>query len=137
MKYTYTAVITYDERSHRYHCRVPDLNGCISSGRDLSEALDMIQDAAAVWLVSSEDHGDPFIPPTPQSKVAHQPDDYLSIIRIDTIKYRAETDTRAVRKSVSIPAWMANLAGRYGMNLSQLLQDALRAAFEAHNGHHI
>ena len=56
--------------------------------------------------------------------------DILSLIQIDTIRYRAETDTHAVRKSVSLPAWMANLASRYGMNLSQILQDSLRKTFE-------
>jgi len=49
-----------------------------------------------------------------------------SLIQIDTIAYRALTDTRAVRKNVSIPAWMANLADKRGINCSKVLQDALR-----------
>lgn len=51
------------------------------------------------------------------------------MIRVDTIAYRALTDTRAVRKNVSLPAWMVNLADRQGINCSQLLQDALRKQF--------
>ena len=130
MKYTYTAVITPDESKGKNYCRVPDLKGCITTGKDLCDAIDMIRDAACVWLVSAEDHGEIIPAPTPQSSISHEADDILSIIQIDTIQYRAETDTHAVRKSVSIPAWMANLAGRYGMNLSQILQDSLRSAFE-------
>lgn len=131
MKYTYTAVITPDETGSKFYCRVPDLPGCVTTGNTLSDAIDMIQDAASVWLLSAEEHGDPVIPPTPQQSVPHEPQEILSILQIDTIRYRAETDTRAVRKSVSLPAWMANLASRYGMNLSQILQDGLRAAIEA------
>lgn len=48
------------------------------------------------------------------------------MIQVDTIVYRAQTDTKAVRKNVSLPAWMANLADMRGINCSQLLQDALR-----------
>ena len=47
------------------------------------------------------------------------------IIRIDTLAYRAATDTRAVRKNVSLPAWMAALAEKRGVNCSQVLQDGL------------
>lgn len=36
------------------------------------------------------------------------------------------SDTRAVRKNVSLPAWMATMAERRGVNCSQILQDALR-----------
>ena len=131
MKYTYTAVISPDEKTGKYFCRVPDLPGCITSGKTLDEAIDMISDAASVWLVSAEDHDDSVIEPTPQNMITHSNNDILSVIQIDTLRYREETDTHAVRKSVSIPAWMSNIASKYGMNLSQILQDALRSAIEA------
>lgn len=51
------------------------------------------------------------------------------MFRIDTLKYRMETDTHAVRKNVSLPAWMATLADQRGVNCSQVLQDALRNLF--------
>ena len=41
MKYTYTAVISPDEKTGKYFCRVPDLPGCITSGKTLDEAIDM------------------------------------------------------------------------------------------------
>ena len=130
MKYTYTAVITPDKEGKKFYCRVPDLDGCITTAGSLSEAIDMIHDAASVWLVSAEDHGDPIIEPTPQKSIRHTANDILSVIQIDTIRYRAETDTHAVRKSVSIPAWMANLAGKYNLNLSRILQEGIRSAIE-------
>ena len=34
-------------------------------------------------------------------------------------------DTKAVRKNVSLPAWMVNLADKRGINCSKVLQDAL------------
>ncbi|MCR5675371.1 MAG: type II toxin-antitoxin system HicB family antitoxin [Lachnospiraceae bacterium] len=131
MNYTYTAVITPDKHEKKFYCRVPDLDGCVTTAATLSEAIDMIRDAASVWLVSAEDHGEPVIKPTPQKSIPRDENDILSVIQIDTIRYRAETDTHAVRKSVSIPAWMANIAGKYGLNLSKILQDGIQSAIEA------
>ena len=127
MKYTYTAVITSNDG--KYYCRVPDLPGCITTGKNLSDAIDMITDAASAWILSHEDDNEPVIEPTPQSLIQHERDDILSIIQIDSLKYRAETDTRAVRKNVSLPAWMATLADKRGINCSQVLQDGLMAKF--------
>ena len=57
--------------------------------------------------------------------------DILSVISIDTIDYRARTETRAVRKNVSLPAWMAKLVEKRGINCSQVLQESLMKVFKA------
>ena len=125
MIYMYSATFTTED-SYVY-ARVPDLPGCISSGHSIEEAIDLITDAASVWLVSAEDDGDDIPAPSAQSDLDVPADTVLSLIRVDTIAYRAATDTRAVRKNVSLPAWMANLADKRGINCSQVLQDGLLA----------
>lgn len=125
MKYTYTALFIPKEDGSGYICRVPDLPGCISSGSSLDEAIDMITDAACGWLCVAEDEDLDIAAPTPQNQIEHESGDVLSLIRVDTIAYRAQTDTRSVRKNVSLPAWMANLADKRGINCSQVLQEGL------------
>ena len=112
MKYSYTAVITPTEDGTEFYARVPDLPGCITTGSDVDDCIDLISDAMALWLVSAEDHGDPIPQASKQSDIPREADSVLSIIQADTIAYRALTDTRAVRKNVSLPAWMANLADK-------------------------
>ena len=133
MKYIYTAVFTPDEDSTKILARVPDLPGCITTGRDLQDAIDQITDAASLWLVVAEDDGMTIPVATAQSAIEYDAGAELSMIRVDTIAYRAITDTRAVRKNVSLPAGMVNLADRQGINCSQLLQDALRKQFGVAN----
>lgn len=128
MKYIYTAVFSEDENG-KVFARVPDLPGCITTGKDLQDAIEQITDAAACWLVVAEDEDDAIPAATAQADVPHAAEDQLSFIQIDTIAYRAMTDTKAVRKNVSLPAWMVNLADKQGINCSQLLQDALRRQF--------
>lgn len=131
MKYLYSAVISPMEGSPGWCARVPDLPGCVTTGMDIPEAVDMITDAASLWLVAAEDKGLEIVPPTPQHALVRGRDDICSLIQVDTIAYRAMTDTRSVRKNVSLPAWMANLADKRGINCSQVLQDGLRARLES------
>jgi predicted RNase H-like HicB family nuclease len=131
MKYIYTAVFTPDENGSKFYARIPDLPGCITTGSDLQDAIEQITDAASGWLVVAEDEGIEFSRPTPQADISTESGDYLSLISIDTIAYRAKTDTRAVRKNVSLPAWMAAMADTRGINCSQILQDGLMAKLNA------
>ncbi|MBP5212776.1 MAG: type II toxin-antitoxin system HicB family antitoxin [Pyramidobacter sp.] len=129
MKYMYNATFTPNEDGG-YYARVPDLPGCITTGKDLADAIDQIGDAMSAWLVVAEDEGLPIAAPTPQDKIVREPTTLCSIIKADTLAYRARTDSHAVRKNVSLPAWMSALADKLNINYSQLLQEALRKRLE-------
>lgn len=131
MVYIYTAVFKPLEDGTGFYASVPDLPGCITTGRDLSDAITQISDAASGWLVVAEDEGLPIAAPTPQAKIESPDDAIFSLIQIDTVTYRARTDTRSVRKNVSLPAWMANMADKRGINCSQVLQDGLMKRLNA------
>ena len=125
MKYIYTATFVPNEDETKYYCRVPDLPGCITTAGSIEEAIELIPEAASGWLVVAEDEGNIIPAATPQHMLDIPENAACSIIRIDTFAYRAATDTRAVRKNVSLPAWMAALAEKRGVNCSQVLQDGL------------
>jgi antitoxin HicB len=73
----------------------------------------------------AEDNGDPINPPSPQDQIDVPEGTLKSLIQVDTLKYRAQTDTRSVRKNVSLPAWMSAMADRHHINCSQVLQEGL------------
>ncbi len=127
MKYMYTA--TFKEKKGKVYARIPDLKGCISTGKNYEDAIEQITDAACGWLVVAEDEGMVIPEPTPQYELITDEKITYSLIYIDTISYRAKTDNRSVRKNVSMPAWMAYMADRLGINCSQVLQESLLAKF--------
>lgn len=127
MKYIYTATFSPNKDNTKFYARIPDLPGCITTGNSLQDAIEQITDAASGWLVVAEDEGLETVPPTPQSEIQTDDESLFSLIQIDTIAYRARTDTRAVRKNVSLPAWMAAMADKRGINCSQVLQEGLAA----------
>lgn len=131
MKYIYTALFEPKDDGAGFSACIPDLHGCVSSGKDLADAIEQISDAANVWLVAAEDEGLPIPAPTPQAELSHSASAIFSLIQLDTLAYRALTDTKAVRKNVSLPAWMANMADKRGINCSQVLQEGLMKRFEA------
>lgn len=131
MKYIYTATFKPNEDGTKYYRRVPDLPGCTTTGSDIDDAIEMITDAANEWLVVTEDEGDNIPAATPQHELDIPKNAICSIICIDTFAYRAATDNRAVRKNVSLPAWMAALAEKHGVNYSQVLQESLMQLLSA------
>ena len=109
-----------------YQVQVPDLPSCVTSGADAREALEMAQDALSACLLTLEDHHLPLPEPSAPlpSKIRGA---LLALVAVDTFAYRVQTDTRAVRKSVSLPSWMAETAEKRGISFSKVLQDSLRA----------
>lgn len=125
MRYLYTAILTPREDGS-YEARVPDIEHCVTSGRDAADAIDMVSDAATLMLTCLEDDNTPIAAPTPYQSVIVPQGSIATLISLDTDRYRIANNTRAVRKNVSLPAWMATMAEQRGVNCSQVLQDALR-----------
>lgn len=126
MKNVYSAILTPIPDTGGYAARVPDVNGCITTGTDVQDTLDNIRDALAACLCTLEDFGQPVPVPTVPESIQHDEGSLIALVDVDTLKYREETDTRAVRKNVSMPAWLLNMADARGINCSQVLQDALK-----------
>ena len=126
MIYVYPAIFTPDT-SCGYSIDFPDIPGCVTDGKDLVEAMEMAEDALASCLCVYEDEGIE-IPKISDAKVLEEqnPESFIALIKADTLQYRAETDNRAVRKNVSVPAWLCTKAERANINFSQMLQEALK-----------
>lgn len=129
MKCVYAAVLTPIPGDGGYAARVPDVNGCITTGADVQETIDNIKDALAACLCTLEDFNHPVPTPSAPETIEHDSASIIALVDVDTLKYREETDTRAVRKNVSMPAWLLNMAETRGVNCSQVLQEALKKQF--------
>ena len=109
-----------------YTVTVPDIPGCITEGKSVKEAVDMARDAINMFLVDLEDDRQPIPQPSLPEKILAPDGAIAALVPVDTDSYRIASDNRAVRKNVSLPAWMANMVDKRGVNCSQVLQDALR-----------
>lgn len=104
----------------------PDVPGCLTCGGDYADALACAEDALNLLLMHMEDTRQPLPAPSDPASIAIQPGQVLALVPVDTEAYRRTTSNRAVKRTLTIPAWMAYQAEERGINLSQTLQDALR-----------
>lgn len=67
-------------------------------------------------------------PPASDIKDVHTSgSEFVTLIACDTLEYRKFYSGRAVKKTLSIPAWLNTMAEKEDINFSAVLQRALKA----------
>lgn len=125
MYYVYPALFKPNNNGG-YIITVPDVSGCVTGGKTLEESMKMVKDALCGCLCVLEDENIKPEPATSPSDVELDGNSFVALIEADTTKYRSEHDNKAVRKNVSLPAWLNAKAEQAHINCSQVLQEALR-----------
>ena len=128
MKLTYPAVFYEDGGS--YAVEVPDLPGCVSGGNSLAEAILMGTDAASGWVLTELEDGKPVPKASPIKKIRHEPGGFVSLLVLDMDAYAEKYGDKAVRKNLTIPAWLNTFAEERNINFSKVLQDSLITLYE-------
>ncbi|MCI8423178.1 MAG: HicB family protein [Lawsonibacter sp.] len=122
MKLAYPIVLTPDPSG--YVVFVPDLN-INTEGRNIAEAIDMAADAIGLCGISLQDLGREIPapstapPPCAEGEIA-------AFALVDFDACRRAHEQRSVRKSVTIPAYLNELAEAAHINFSQILQEGLK-----------
>jgi len=122
MKYVYPAILYPDDG--KIGVTVPDLPGCHTFGDDMADALLTAKDAVEMWLWNAENEN-LAIPPASENPPI-KPNETLSLIAADTEEYRKANDTRAIKKTLSIPSWLNHQAEKANAPFSQILQEGLK-----------
>lgn len=126
MKLVYPAVFTpYEDDSGGYAVEFPDLPGCVTGGDDMAEAVFMAEDAASGWVLTELEDGKAAPKATEIKEVAHGADQFVSLIALDMDAYAAKYGSNAVKKTLTIPAWLNTFVEQNGISCSKVLQEAL------------
>jgi len=125
MKYVYTAIFTPVEEG--YSVCIPDLPGCITSGRNIVEAMQMADDAGCVWLWDAEKNKASIPGATPINQITVEASQIKTLVLLDIDEYRRVNDNRVIKKPLTIPSWLNTMAEQAGIDFSQVLQEALKA----------
>lgn len=126
MKLVYPACFyPCEEKPGAYTVIVPDLPGCVSEGDTLAEAVIMGTDAASGWVLDELEDGRAAPAATPLSAVKTDDGGFVSMLVLDMDAYADKYGKKAVRKNLTIPAWLDTMASRKNINFSSVLQKAL------------
>ena len=106
---------------------VPDFD-INTEGRDFADAIFMARDAISLTGITYEDMGKELpSPSTLEAVINAHPEAMVSLVDVDFTEYRKMNDRRAVRRNVSLPYWLNYKAEQAGLNVSAVLQKALKA----------
>ncbi len=123
--YTFKAVFTA-ESNGAYSVRFPRLDGCYTQGDSFEEARRMAEEAMSLHLYGMEKDGENI----PQSDIndayAVGANEMLVPVIAWMTPFRDAMENRAVKKTLTIPAWLNEAAESRGVNYSQVLQAALK-----------
>lgn len=125
MRYVYPAIFTQEKNG--YSVIFPDLEGCYTCGDDLKDAIYMAEDVLAFTLFDYEKTGLSVPAPGELSSIKTLENQFVNYIACDTIEYQRRHNNKAVKKTLSIPEWLNEIATARGINFSQVLQDALKS----------
>lgn len=103
----------------------PDLPECMTQGDNMQEAYEMAVDALGLALTSREQEGEEIPAASELNQLALSKDEYCVVIEFDMLAYKKRTNSKAVKKTLSIPEWLNEEATALGINFSQVLQEAL------------
>lgn len=123
MKAIYPVVFTHLEDGYMVY--VPDLE-CNTQGDDLTQAIEMARDVIGLMCMDMEDDGKALPAPSAIHSVPVHDDDFVSLVDVDVDAYRRAHSQRSVRRNVSLPCWLNEKADQAGLNVSAILQAALK-----------
>ena len=122
----------YEEYEGNYSVIFPDLNHLATCGDTLQQAMEMAVDCLAGYLYTAK-HEIESIPAPSQLKdidIDSEYDDYknafVKMVAVDVEEYAKKYFEKSVKKTLTIPSWLNDIAVENNINFSQVLQNALK-----------
>ena len=128
-KMFYPAIFT-PEDDGGFSVSFPDIEGCFTQGETIEEAYEMAFDALGLALSFLEDEKRVIPLPSAPNKISLNENEFVVIIEFDMLEYHKKHNSKAVKKTLTIPQWLNEEATALGVNFSQVLQEALLAKIE-------
>jgi predicted RNase H-like HicB family nuclease len=121
MLISYPALIYKD--GDAFSIEFPDLPGCVTFGNTISDALVSASEALGLFVATLIEEDLAVAPPSDLTKQKSEKGFY-SLVTTDVDNYFSES--KSVKKTLTIPKWLNVKAERSGINFSNVLQTAIK-----------
>ena len=123
-KYLFPAIFTIDDDG--VSVELPDLPGCLTCGSNQEEAFEMVKDALSLHLYGMEQDGDDIPAPSKLNQLKLDQNQYSVLVEVWMPVFRDQMANRAIKKTLTIPKWLNDVAEQKHVNFSHILQNALK-----------
>lgn len=121
MKFIYPALFRVEDGA--YWVEFPDLTGCQTYGESLSETVMNAKEALEGYTISIMENKEKLPEPSDITSIKCENGAFATLIDVDISAYLNKS--KAIKKTLTIPQWLNDMAVEKGINFSQTLQDAL------------
>ena len=108
-----------------YAIDFPDLPGTHAQCKKLSDVQQEAEESLCSYLLAAKLVGEEVSAPSPTLQLREG--EMAAVITADLESYEKRHDEKPVRKTVSLPQWMAKEAEKKKISLSKALQETLKA----------
>ena len=124
-RYIYPAIFDYADDG--ISIEFPDLPGCLPCAHTTEDAIKNAREALGLHLYCMEKDKDEIPEPTPIVKIKLESNQAVVLVEAWMPLLRDAIENRAVKKTLTIPKWLNDLAEDKHVNFSHILQEALKA----------
>ena len=121
MKLIYPAIFHHEDES--YWVEFPDFPGCHTYADTIDEALFSAQEALAGHCIVMLEQKHPLPASSSIESLCLSDNSFSTLINTDISNYLNRE--KAIKKTLTIPAWLNDLATEKNIKFSELLQEAL------------
>lgn len=124
-RYCYVAILNYDEDG--IAIEFPDLPGCYpcADKDDTEGALKNAKEALGLHIWGMEQDGEELPVASAITDISLEKNQIPALIDVFMPPIRERINSKFVKKTLSLPAWLAAKADEEGVNCSRLFQNAL------------
>ena len=104
--------------------KFPDVEGAFTQGINIQEAYEMAEEVLGVILAQSDNY---FTIPSTFKEIADlYPSSEVALIGVDVDDFKRKHRSKTVRRNISIPEWLNDLANLKSINVSKVVTEALK-----------
>ena len=123
-RYIYPAIFHFADDG--ISVEFPDLPGCFSYGNDELQAVTNAKEALELHIFGLEDDSEPIPSPSHIREIKVIENETVVLIDIWMKPVRDYMQNKAIKKTLTIPKWLNDVAVENDVNFSQLLQVAIK-----------
>ena len=123
MKVMYPAL--FEKEDSRSNVTFQDLPEAITCGDTLEQAIEMAKECLGLCLDVRKENKEEIPVMSDPSRINCANGTFVMMIEFDSIDFNKRYNKKAIRKNVTIPAWLNELAEEKNVNFSNVLQNAL------------
>lgn len=124
MKKLFYPAIFHKAEEGGFWVSFPDIPECLTEGDDMEQAYEMAVEALGLAITDKIENKEKIPQAAELDKITVE-DGVLVIVEFDLQEYRKKHNSKAVKKTLTIPEWLNEEAIELGVNFSQVLQEGL------------